>query len=176
MVDNSLILLHYDIYTLIVLRSWLMIHAHLDASRIIYLVDVLKHLLLVNKNYLHNKNPENITRASKVLQVLINVRSIFFTVFLIISLGLKFLFPLNCWYDLICTASLHTWRMKKSKRAYCTHLLIGNVFRCRWLHYLFIYLFFFVWGGVGGGGCWGISSCILPFEILSLARLQPAYL
>jgi hypothetical protein len=58
-------------------------------------------------------------------------------VFLIISLGLKFLFPLNCWYDLICTASLHTWRMKKSKTAFCIHLLIGNVSSCRWLQFLF---------------------------------------
>ena len=83
MIYNSLILLHYD-YALIVLISCHMIHAHLDASRIIYLVDFLKRLLLVNKNYLHNKNPENITRSSKVLQVLINVRLIFFTMFLII--------------------------------------------------------------------------------------------
>jgi hypothetical protein len=94
MIYNSLILLHYDIYALIVLISCHMIHAHLDASRIIYLVDFLKHLLLVKKNYLHNKNLENITRSSKVLQVLINVRLIFFTMFLIISLGLKSLYSL----------------------------------------------------------------------------------
>ena len=120
MVYNSLILLYNDMYALIVLISCYTIHAHLDASS--YLVDVL--LNLVNNiyylwtNYLHDKNPENINRAST-----------------------------------ICTASLHTWRMKKSKRAYCTHLLIGKVFSCRWLHcfnfLLLIYYYYLGWVGVG---------------------------